>query len=77
MQEKYPFLAHKEEERNLMLRSMGLGSINELFKDIKKDNSSRKTILFSPAAASFDNFKNFEDRGQYFNKMIKKYTYAR
>ena len=52
-------------------------ALNELFKDVKKDNSSKKTILFSPAAASFDNFKNFEDRGKYFNKLIKKYIYAR
>ena len=48
-------------------------ALNELFNDIKKDNSSKKTILFSPAAASFDSFKNFEDRGQYFNKLIKRY----
>ena len=52
-------------------------ALNELFRDIKKDNSSKKTILFSPAAASFDSFKNFEDRGQYFNKLIKKHTYVR
>tara|TARA_B100000524_G_scaffold48364_1_gene22854 strand:- start:111 stop:455 length:345 start_codon:yes stop_codon:yes gene_type:complete len=52
-------------------------ALKELFKDVKKDKSSKKTILFSPAAASFDNFKNFEDRGQYFNKLIKKYIYAR
>ena len=45
-------------------------ALNELFKDIKKDNSSKKTILFSPAAASFDSFKNFEHRGKYFNKLI-------
>ena len=32
-----------------------------------------KTILFSPSAASFDNFKNFEERGEYFNQLIKKY----
>ena len=31
---------------------------NDILKDVKKDNSSNKTILFSPAAASFDNFKN-------------------
>ena len=31
----------------------------------------KKTILFSPAAASFDSFKNFEERGRYFNKLIK------
>ena len=49
-------------------------ALNELFKDVKKDNSSNKTILFSPAAASFDNFKNFEERGKYFNKIIQKYV---
>ncbi|MDB9719167.1 UDP-N-acetylmuramoyl-L-alanine--D-glutamate ligase [Candidatus Pelagibacter sp.] len=34
------------------------------------------TILFSPSAASFDNFKNFEKRGEYFNQLIKKYINA-
>ena len=36
-------------------------------------NKTYKTILFSPSAASFDNFKNFEKRGEYFNQLIKKY----
>ncbi len=40
---------------------------------IKKEKLIQKTILFSPCAASFDTFKNFEDRGFYFNKLIKKY----
>ncbi len=52
-------------------------ALNQLFKDVKKDNSIEKTILFSPAAASFDSFKNFEDRGAYFNKLVKKYIYVR
>ena len=52
-------------------------ALNEVFKDIKKDNSIKKTILFSPAAASFDSFINFEDRGSYFNKLIKRYINAR
>ena len=52
-------------------------ALNELFNDIKKDNSSKKTILFSPAAASFDSFVNFEDRGQYFNKLIKRHINVR
>ena len=42
--------------------------------DIKKDKK-KKTILFSPAAASFDQFKNFEDRGKYFNLLIKKESF--
>ncbi len=44
-----------------------------LSNDIKIDELKEKTILFSPAAASFDNFKNFEDRGEYFNQLIKRY----
>ena len=48
--------------------------IQKLFLEIKKDkNTIHKTILFSPSAASFDNFKNFEKRGKYFNQLIKKY----
>jgi len=38
--------------------------------DIKNDNT-KKVILFSPCAASFDQFKNFEDRGKFFNKITK------
>tara|TARA_B110000003_G_scaffold273440_1_gene311177 strand:+ start:8 stop:1306 length:1299 start_codon:yes stop_codon:yes gene_type:complete len=48
--------------------------IKKVFLDIKRDKIQRnKIILFSPAAASFDNFKNFEERGKYFNNLIKKY----
>ena len=44
----------------------------EIMSDCKKDNFSKKVILFSPSAASFDQFKNFEERGKYFNNQIKK-----
>jgi UDP-N-acetylmuramoylalanine--D-glutamate ligase len=51
--------------------------IKKLFSEIKLDKTTiHKTILFSPAAASFDNFKNFEKRGEYFNKLIKRYINA-
>ncbi len=36
------------------------------------NQKNRQNIIFSPAAASFDQFKNFEDRGAYFNKLVKK-----
>ena len=48
---------------------------NLLFKiliDIKKQKLKKNIILFSPAGASFDNFKNFEERGLYFNQVVKK-----
>tara|TARA_Y100000389_G_scaffold59275_1_gene55321 strand:- start:1215 stop:2513 length:1299 start_codon:yes stop_codon:yes gene_type:complete len=48
-------------------------ALKEVFCDFKKDNSIKKTILLSPAAASFDSFRNFEDRGSYFEKLIRKY----
>tara|TARA_B100001057_G_scaffold493780_1_gene588999 strand:+ start:701 stop:1990 length:1290 start_codon:yes stop_codon:yes gene_type:complete len=48
-------------------------ALKKIFVVIKKDKLTNKTILFSPCAASFDVFKNFEDRGFYFNKLIKKY----
>ena len=30
----------------------------------------KSTIIFAPACASFDQFKNFENRGAYFNQLI-------
>ena len=51
--------------------------VKKLFLEIKADkNAAHKTILFSPSAASFDSFKNFEERGKYFNQLIKKYINA-
>ena len=47
--------------------------LKKIFFDIKtKKNNKHQIILFSPAAASFDSFNNFEDRGKYFNNLIKK-----
>ena len=45
-------------------------------KDIDKDNNLPITILFSPSAASFDQFLNFEKRGDHFNKCIKKLNFV-
>ena len=51
--------------------------LNEIFLKKKKKKLEKNIILFSPAGASFDNFKNFEDRGLYFNKLIKKFINAK
>ena len=45
--------------------------LNTMFSDFKKYKDDKHIILFSPAAASFDEFKNFEERGEYFNQLIK------
>ena len=48
-------------------------ALEKIFTIINKENFLKKNIIFSPSAASFDTFKDFEDRGYYFNKLIKKY----
>src|SRR6056300_443376 len=48
-------------------------ALDAVFQDMKNDDSQKKVILFSPSAASFDSFNNFEERGKYFNKLITKY----
>ena len=53
-------------------KSLNLSNVvKEIFQDIK-DNNFKSTILFSPGCASFDQFKNFEDRGNFFKKIIQK-----
>ena len=48
-------------------------ALKKILKIVEKQKFMDNTIIFSPAAASFDSFKNFEDRGFYFNQIIKKY----
>ena len=49
-----------------------MNAVNNIYKDIKLNGNLRSTILLSPAAASFDQFNNFEDRGIYFKKLVIK-----
>ena len=46
--------------------------IKKVFEDIKK-NKNKSTILFAPACASYDQYKNFEDRGIQFNNLIRNF----
>ena len=51
--------------------------LKEIFSDLKNEKLKKNIILFSPAGASFDSFKNFEDMGKYFNQLIKKFLNAK
>ena len=46
----------------------------QIFRDIKLSGKKENTILLSPAAASFDQFMNFEKRGDEFKKLSKLYA---
>ena len=66
--------------RSLINKQINLFKISKIFKNLNqvinilwKDISlydEKLTIVFAPACASFDQFKNFEQRGSYFNQLI-------
>ena len=49
-------------------------AVISIFKDIKNSKKNKITILLSPASASFDQFRNFEHRGNKFKKIVRSYA---
>ena len=50
----------------------GLGSMPAIVKTAYKLGLSGEVVVLSPAAASFDMFKNYQDRGNQFKAAVKK-----
>ena len=49
-------------------------ALKDISYDIRINNKVEdKTVLLSPASASFDQFRNFEDRGNIFKKIVRSY----
>ena len=58
---------------NLYKISKILKNLKEVVDNLWEDmsfNNDKATIIFAPACASFDQFENFEKRGDYFNQLI-------
>ena len=49
-------------------------SLAKIVKDLNYQKQTNNNILFSPAAASFDQFINFEIRGEVFKRLCKTYA---
>ena len=49
-------------------------AVVSVLKDIRLLKKNKTTVLLSPSAASFDQFKNFEQRGNVFKKLSRLYV---
>ena len=66
--------------RLLIKKQMKLNSISEVYENLEGAFSNlwkhlekfdgKATVIFAPACASFDQFENFEKRGDFFNKLV-------
>lgn len=61
---KYPVVTVKDMES-------AVKTAYALAKGLKDDEEQEVSVIFSPACASFDMYKNFEERGKHFKSVVK------
>ena len=55
--------------------SLTIGNaLRDIIKDLHLFKQKYATIILSPASASYDQFKNFAERGDHFKKLTLKYA---
>ena len=59
-------------ERNIMCHFSSDYSMEEAVKFAAKNTAKNKICLLSPAASSYDHYKNFEYRGRDFKEEVEK-----
>lgn len=66
------FNAVTKEKTNENIEIHVLNTLEEVVNKAKEVSNKGDVVLFSPASASFDLFKNFADRGLQFKELVKK-----
>ena len=65
------FKKHLKRKVNFQLCKTLKNAVISIIKDTKNAKDKKITVLLSPASASYDQFKNFEERGDYFKNLIR------
>lgn len=63
---------NKIKEKEIKLPIYKAENLEEAIRLAKENAKANQVVLFSPASASFDMFKNFEERGNKFKELVKK-----
>jgi len=62
----------EKEKENKEIEIYKVNSLEEAINKAREKSKPNQVVLFSPASASFDMFKNFEERGNKFKELVKK-----
>ena len=68
----YNSVKQKQEETNKTIDIYKVNSLEEAIEKAAEHAKINQIVLFSPASASFDMFKNFEERGNKFKELVNK-----
>ena len=68
----YDVVKEESEKQNKKINIHMCDSLEQTIEIAKKSAQKGDVVLFSPASASFDMFKNFADRGHKFKDLVNK-----
>ncbi|MBM75369.1 MAG: UDP-N-acetylmuramoyl-L-alanine--D-glutamate ligase [Proteobacteria bacterium] len=51
-------------------------TLNDVFNFLQTELCPKDTVLFSPACASFDQYRNFEERGEHFKHLVSTHHFT-